>query len=104
MAEHRSGLAFEPPHPGCYLRDIKDELGMTVEELAKHLGVGRAALSDLINARKKVTLEMAIRLGQAFQNGARFWYALQMNYDLWHEERKSRIRITPLKWDKEDIA
>lgn len=104
MAEDRSGLAFEPPHPGSYLRDIKDELGMTVEELANHLGVGRAALSDLINERKRVSLEMAIRLGQAFKNGARFWYALQANYDLWHEERRSNIRVRPLNWDEEEIA
>ncbi len=104
MADHDIGLAFPPPHPGAYLRDIKTEMGMTVDQLAKHLGVKRAALSDLINEKKRISLEMAIRLGQAFKNGARFWYALQAQYDLWHEERNTQIRVEPLNWDDGDVA
>ena len=104
MADHDIELAFPPPHPGAYLRDIKTELGITVDQLAAHLGVKRAALSDLINENKRVSLEMAIRLGQAFKNGARFWYALQAQYDLWHEERKTQIKVEPLDWDDGEVA
>ena len=104
MADHDIGLAFPPPHPGAYLRDVKNEMGITVDQLAAHLGVKRAALSDLINEKKRVSLEMAIRLGQAFRNGARFWYALQAQHDLWYEERETDINIEPLQWNDEEIA
>ena len=43
---------------------------------------------------------MARRLGQAFGNGARFWLALQMQYDLWHAEHSERggnIAVKPLQ-------
>lgn len=104
MAEYDIQLAFPPPHPGAYLRNIKAEMGLTVEQLADHLGVGRAAVSDLINEKKRVSLEMAIRLGQAFKNGARFWYALQAQHDLWHEERKTQIKVEPLNWNDGEVA
>jgi plasmid maintenance system antidote protein VapI len=42
---------------------------------------------------------MAIRLGQAFKNGARFWLALQMQHDLWISERKGKPAVKPLDWD-----
>ena len=104
MADESESLAFPPPHPGRYIRGIKDELDMTVEELATHLGVRRPALSDLINGKSGVSIEMAIRLGQAFRNGARFWMALQMQYDLWHAEREKRIKVAPLEWNNGEIA
>jgi addiction module HigA family antidote len=100
MADSETGLGFPPPHPGEYLKeDIMPELGMTVGELATRLGVKRATLSELINQRRSVSMVMAIRLGKAFQNGARFWLALQMQYDLWNEERRKTIKVDPIKWN-----
>ena len=97
MGDNANRLGFKPPHPGEYIReDILPELGMSVTELADHLGVSRNAASRLINEKSAVSTEMAIRLGQAFRNGARFWMALQMQYDLWEAERRSHISILPL--------
>ena len=55
---------------------------MTIKNIARHLGVSRVALSELVNEKRSVSMEMAQRLGKAFGNGARFWLALQMQYDL----------------------
>lgn len=104
MDEHSIRIGFPPPHPGAYVRDAKQELGMTVKELADHLGVERAALSDLINEKKRVSVPMAVRLGQAFRNGARFWMALQMQHDVWHAERKTNIKVQPIAWNDGDVA
>jgi plasmid maintenance system antidote protein VapI len=41
---------------------------------------------------------MAQRLGQAFGNGARYWLALQMQYDLWEAQQASAIKVAPLNW------
>ena len=97
-------LGFAPAHPGAYLRhDILPALGMTIKELAEHLGVAKATLSDLVNGHRSVSLEMAQRLGQAFGNGARFWMALQFQYDLWHAERNLTVDVQRLKWDDDKV-
>lgn len=94
MARNTDLPNFEPPHPGEYLKeDILPALGMTIAELADHLGVTRATLSALLNGKRAVSLEMAQRLGQAFKNGTRFWVALQMQRDIWiAEQQGSRIK------------
>ncbi len=98
MAAERSMPGFEPPHPGDYLReDILPELGMSITQLASHLGVSRASLSELVNGHRSVSLDMAQRLGQAFGNGTRFWMALQMQRDIWLAERGSRIVVKPVR-------
>ena len=73
MGANRDMPKFKPPHPGEYLReDILPALDMTITDLANHLGVSRPTLSDLVNEKRAVSVEMAQRLGQAFRNGTRF--------------------------------
>lgn len=99
MAIEQGELGFPPPHPGAYLReDILPALGMTITNLADHLKVARPTLSDLIHEKKSISLEMAQRLGKAFGNGARFWMALQLQYDLWHAENELDIDVDPIDW------
>jgi antitoxin HigA-1 len=52
-ASHSEELpGFEPPHPGDYIRqDVLPSLGMTIKDLADHLGVNRATLSSLVNRK-----------------------------------------------------
>jgi addiction module HigA family antidote len=90
-------LQFAPPHPGEYLReDVLPAIGMTVTDLATHLGVTRVTMSTLIHERRDLSMEMAQRLGQAFGNGPRFWLALQMQHDLWRAERETGIEVAPI--------
>ena len=103
--EDNDVLAFRPPHPGEILReDILPALGMEVGELAKHLGVSRQSLSNLIHEKRAVSLEMAQRLGQAFKNGARFWLALQMQRDLWQAQQSKPLNVAPLNWKEKEAA
>lgn len=105
MASDREQMALEPPHPGEFIRvDILPALNMTIKDLAKHLGVSRVALSELVNERRAVSLEMAQRLGKAFGNGTRFWLALQMQHDIWHAERSASIAVAPLSWKPTEAA
>ena len=90
---------FEPPHPGEYIRkDILPALGMTITDLAEHLGVTRASLSELVNCKRDLSLEMAQRLGQAFRNGTRFWFSLQMQRDIWFAEHNKKVSVEPIDW------
>ena len=102
MANKQTLPAFPPSHPGEILREmIMPALGMNVTQLAHHLGVSRQALSGLINERKSVSMEMAQRLGLAFGNKARFWLALQMQYDTWHAENTIKVNVERLDWEDE---
>lgn len=105
MAAKREKRAPQPPHPGEYLReDILPALGMNIKDLAEHLGVTRTTLSELVNEKRAISLEMAQRLGQAFGNGARFWLALQMQYDIWVLETDNPIKVARLRWDDNEAA
>jgi addiction module HigA family antidote len=105
MANDREQMTLEPPHPGEFIRDvILPALHMTIKDLAKHLGVSRVALSELVNERRGVSIEMAQRLGKAFGNGARFWLALQMQHDIWHAEQSTKIVVEPLNWKSTQAA
>jgi len=73
----------KPPHPGQIVRqECFAPLGLTVTEGAKALGVSRNALSELINERRGISPEMAIRLDKAFGGGADGWHRMQAAYDM----------------------
>ena len=86
-----------PPHPGEIVRhECLEPLGLTVTRAAHGLGVTRQALSDLVNARAGVSVDMAIRLSKAFGSSPDTWLGLQTAYDLWQaRERASEIEVTP---------
>jgi addiction module HigA family antidote len=60
-----------------------EPLDLTVTRAAEGLGVTRQALSDLVNERAGVSVDMAIRLSKAFGSTPETWLGLQMAYDLW---------------------
>ncbi len=79
-----------PPHPGGIVRrQCLEPLGLTVTEAAKGLGVTRQALSDLLNEKAGISVEMAIRLTKAFGSTPETWLGMQMAYDLWQARAKA---------------
>ncbi len=74
----------KPAHPGRILKNLYlTPLSLTITELAKVLGVSRKSVSTIVNERKSVTPEMALRLSQAFGTTLDLWLNLQKKYDLW---------------------
>ena len=55
-----------PIHPGEYIREALDDLGITQAALAKNLGISPMRISHLVRKERPVTAELALRLGQAF--------------------------------------
>ena len=87
---------FNPPHPGEILKeDVLPALGLTVTQAAEQLGVARVTLSRVINGHAAVSADMAIRLAQWLGGGAEKWLRLQLQYDLWHAKKNSKISIKP---------
>ena len=80
-----------PPHPGGTVRrQCLDPLDLSVTEAAKGLGVTRQALSDLLNGKAGISIDMAIRLSKAFGSSPETWLGMQMAYDLWQARGQVR--------------
>jgi len=87
---------YNPPHPGETLKeDVLPALGLTVTEAAEQLGVARVTLSRMINGHAAISADMAIRLAQWLGGSAEVWLRLQLQYDLWHAEKNSKIKVKP---------
>ena len=90
-------LMQNPPHPGKIVRwECLEPLGLTVTRAAKGLGVTRQALSDLVNGKAGVSVEMSLRLSQAFGSTPETWLGMQTAYDLW----QARERVTQIKVER----
>jgi antitoxin HigA-1 len=90
-----------PPHPGGILRrQCLEPLGLSVTEAAKGLGVTRQALSELVNEKAGISVDMAIRLSKAFGSSPETWLGMQMAYDLW----QARDRAASLDVRRFDAA
>ena len=80
-----------PPHPGEVLRKLcLEPMNLTVTDAARALGVSRKALSSILNGRTGISPEMAVRLSIAFDTSAESWLSQQLQYDLWHVEKKRK--------------
>ena len=78
-----------PPHPGGIVRrQCLEPLGLSVTEAAKGLGITRQALSDLVNERAGISVDMALRLSKALGSSPEMWLGMQMAYDLWQARQR----------------
>ncbi len=72
-----------PVHAGAIVREeCLKPLGLTVSECAERLGVGRRTLSNLVNEKASVSIEMAFPLSKAFGSTPRTWLGMQLAFDL----------------------
>lgn len=86
-----------PVHPGEFIREILDDLGMSQAALARVLGVSPMRISHVVREERPVTAELALRLGRAFGQGAQYWINLQNAYDLKIAERKLKGSLSKIK-------
>ena len=74
---------IEIEHPGIMLKeDFLDGLGVRPSSLANAIGVDRAAIKNIIDGKRAITAEMAIRFSLFFGTSAEFWMNLQKDYEL----------------------
>jgi len=82
-------MAFgKPIHPGEILADELKELGIKPTELARQIKVPANRISQIVNGKRAITGDTAIRLGHWFSMSPRFWLNLQQEYDLMLAERE----------------
>lgn len=71
-----------PVHPGAYLKELLDELGISQYRVAKDLGVPAMRINHVANGRRPITAELALRLGRYFGQNPRYWLNLQARYHM----------------------
>ncbi len=82
-----------PPHPGQFLESrFLKPLAISQTELALALGVSRRRVNELINGRRGITPDTAVRLAVFFGNEAAFWMHLQVAWDMRNAVRAVRAQ------------
>ena len=86
-----------PPHPGgVVFRQCIEPLGLTVTDAAEALGVTRNTLSELVNGKRGISPEMAVRLSKVFGGTEEGWLVQQAQYDL-AQVRRDHIKLKRLQ-------
>jgi len=86
-----------PPHPGLVvLEECIEPSGLTITDAAQALGVTRNTLSELVNGKRGISPEMAVRLSKVFGGDQESWLLQQAQYDL-AQVHRDRIKLKRLQ-------
>ena len=91
MAEERYPLP--PIHPGRILKEDLDDAGVSMNRLARDTRVPMNRVSEIVNGKRAITADTALRLARYFGTSAQYWLNLQTAYDLQVAQRESAARI-----------
>jgi addiction module HigA family antidote len=80
-------------HPGRLLRRELEVRSLSANRLALDLGVPSGRITDILNGRRSISADTAVRLGRYFGNSAQFWLDLQGQYDIALVERERGAEI-----------
>ncbi len=87
-------IGMKPPHPGGFIKRSVLPDGLSVTDAAEVLGVGRPALSNLLNERASLSPEMALRVEKAFGVKMDTLLRMQARYDAYHmRQREGDINV-----------
>ncbi len=87
---------LEEAHPGeVLLQDFMQPLGTTARRLAADIDVTPSRISELVNGKRPITADTALRLGIFFGMDPRFWLNIQTEYDMRMASRELKARIAP---------
>jgi addiction module HigA family antidote len=80
-------------HPGRLLKRELAARGLSANRLALDIGVSSGRVVDILNGRRAISADTAVRLGRYFGNAAQFWLDLQGQYDIALVERDKGAEI-----------
>ena len=75
-------MTREPIHPGEFLVDELDEIGISPTELSRQIDVPPNRISQIVRGKRDITADTALHLGRFFGTGPELWMNLQKAYDL----------------------
>lgn len=86
---------LRPAHPGELLIEAIDEMGEGKAEIARRLGVTRAALYNILEGKSAVTAPMALKLEAVIGSSAEMWLGMQTAFDLWTARQAAKQLAAP---------
>jgi len=85
---------FQPIHPGeILLHEFLEPMGISQYRLAKDISVPQRRISEIVQGKRGVSADSALRLGRFFGMEPQFWLNLQSRYDLLVAEQLLRARL-----------
>ena len=88
------GKTLEPIHPGEILReDFLNPMGVSINRLARDIAVPPGRISEIVNGKRGITADTALRLARFFNVSAELWLGLQSEYDLRIARQMSAVEI-----------
>ena len=84
---------LSPIHPGEFLKEALEALGLSQAQFARAIGVSAMRISHVVNGSRPVTAELALLFGRAFKQSPQFWLNLQATYDLKTAQRAIRAQL-----------
>jgi addiction module HigA family antidote len=85
-------------HPGEILQEeFLDPFNITAYRLAKEIKIPQTRISQILQGRRRITADTALRLSEFFGNSAQFWLGLQDDYDLEEERLKIGDELSRVK-------
>lgn len=96
-------MAVPAIHPGKHVAEELKELNMSAAALARRLNVPTNRISEILNGRRAITADTALRLGHYFGTSAEFWLNLQKLYELRLAEKTAsrEIKTLPMRKNEE---
>ena len=92
-------------HPGEVLLDeFLIPLNISAYRLAKDIDIPQTRISQIINGKRKITADTAIRLSNYFGNSAKFWLGLQDDYDIEEEKNHKKEIFKRIQKSKKIVA
>lgn len=92
-------------HPGeILLEEFLIPLSISAYKLSKDINIPQTRISEIINGRRRITADTALRLSNYFGNSAKFWLGLQDDYDLEEEFILKKDEFEEIKRFKENVA
>jgi len=90
----RNNDRLPPIPPGEILReDFMDPVGLSINQLARNIGVPPNRISEIVNGKRAITADTALRLQRYFGVEAQFWLNLQSDFDLRITKRQKWLDI-----------
>jgi len=87
-----------PSHPGeMLLREFLEPLGITQTELAERMEIPFQRVNSLVNGRRGVTPDTALRLSKVFGTTPGFWMNHQLRWDLFHAQQEAKDVLDRIK-------
>ena len=71
-----------PVHPGIYLKELLEQIKLSQYRLAREIGVPAMRINLVVNGKRPITAELALRLGRYLGQSPRYWMNLQSRYDM----------------------